>query len=60
MRHVAHGRPGQRELWIEVPVEAARGSYGRWMTRAELREFVAQLPTAFTPDVLPGATFAAW
>jgi hypothetical protein len=50
----------EHESWIEIVVEAQHGSYGRWMTRTELRTFVAALPSAFTPEVLPDSTFTAW
>lgn len=46
--------------WVEVPVVAEQGSYGRAGSAAEMTELFLQLPVLFVPAAFPGFQFVSW
>jgi hypothetical protein len=46
--------------WVELPVNAARASYGRCVTRAELEDLILGLPHVFDRDRIPGMDYRPW
>ncbi len=46
--------------WVELPVEAAKASYGTYMNLVELRAFVAKMPALFDSQVIPGMVYRPW
>ena len=52
--------PGGERYWVEVPLEAAKASYGRHMSLEELHAFVAQLPAVFDIAAIPGLVYRPW
>ena len=52
--------PDQERFWIELPIEAARASYGRHLPRAELEALLEQLPPVFDQEHIPGLSYKPW
>lgn len=52
--------PGDARFWVELPVEAAKASYGRHMSLAELIDFLKQLPQEFDRQAIPGLEYRPW
>jgi hypothetical protein len=52
--------PGQNRYYVEVPIDAAKASYGRYVSRAELEELVRSLPPRFDEQSIPGLTYRPW
>ncbi len=52
--------PKAARYWVELPVEAAKASYGKHMNLDELQEFVRQLPAVFTSRAIPGLVYRPW
>ncbi|WP_058554211.1 hypothetical protein [Thiohalocapsa sp. ML1] len=52
--------PAQKRYYVEVPIDAAKASYGRYVTRAELEELVRSLPQRFDEQSIPGLTYRPW
>jgi hypothetical protein len=52
--------PGGDLFWVEVPLDAAKASYGKHMNQEELRDFIAQLPASFDHQAIPGLTYRPW
>ncbi len=52
--------PAQARFYVEVPLDAAKASYGCYMTRDELNELILNLPTEFTETSIPGLTYKPW
>jgi hypothetical protein len=52
--------PQDRRYYVEVPIEAAKASYGRYVDRAELEELVRALPSTFDETTIPGLTYRPW
>ena len=52
--------PQQNRYYVEVPIDAAKASYGRYVTRAELEELVRTLPSRFSEQSIPGLTYRPW
>lgn len=46
--------------WVELPVDAARASYGRHMSRGELEDFMRQMPVVFDRKSIPGLEYRPW
>ena len=46
--------------WVELPLEAAKASWGTYMNLEELREFVARLPACFDTKLIPGLVYRPW
>jgi len=47
-------------FWIEIPQDAARASWGRYVTMDELVEMVESLPPVFDHEKLPGLEYKPW
>jgi hypothetical protein len=45
---------------VELPVDAAKASYGRYMGLDELREFILTLPEVFEREAIPGLEYRPW
>ncbi len=52
--------PGTERYWVEIPIDAAKASYGRHMTYAEMEDFVASLPQILDQDRIPGLSYRPW
>jgi hypothetical protein len=50
--------PGR--YWIELPVDAARASYGRQVGFSELSELIGSLPQVFDRADIPGLEYRPW
>jgi hypothetical protein len=46
--------------WVELPIEAARASYGRYMNLAELEGLVLGLPQVFDRSHIPDMEYRPW
>lgn len=51
--------PGGR-YYVEVPIDAAKASYGRYVDRSELEQLVRTLPARFSEKTIPGLTYRPW
>jgi hypothetical protein len=52
--------PDKQRYYVEVPIDAAKASYGRYVDRAELEELVRSLPETFNEQTIPGLTYRPW
>lgn len=52
--------PGEDRFWVELPIDEARASYGRFMSLAELGELVRALPQIFDRSAIPDLTYRPW
>ncbi|EIC19342.1 hypothetical protein Thi970DRAFT_04859 [Thiorhodovibrio frisius] len=52
--------PEQSRYYIEVPLEAAKASYGRYVDREELLELILHLPGQLDERSIPGLTYKPW
>ena len=52
--------PGQDRYWVELPLEAARASYGRYMNLAEVEELILGLPSVLERSRIPGMEYRPW
>lgn len=52
--------PGAERYWVELPMEAARASYGRYMVLAELEELILDLPRVLDRSEIPGMEYRPW
>jgi hypothetical protein len=52
--------PGGDRFWVELPLEAAKASYGRYMNLSELEDLIGSLPRVFDPDHIPGLHYRPW
>lgn len=52
--------PSERRYWVELPVDAAKASYGRYMVLDELRDFMLTLPEIFERETIPGLEYRPW
>ena len=50
--------PGR--YWIELPMDAARASYGRQVGFSELSELIGSLPQVFDRSQIPGLEYRPW
>ena len=50
--------PGR--YWIELPMDAARASYGRHVGFSELSELIGSLPQVFDRADIPGLEYRPW
>jgi len=46
--------------YVEVPIDAAKASYGRYVDRNELEELIRTLPPTFDERSIPGLTYRPW
>ena len=52
--------PGEDRFWVELPVEAAKASYGRHMVMGELDELLQHLPPVFDREHIPDMKYQPW
>jgi hypothetical protein len=52
--------PGRDRYWVELPLEAARASYGRHMQLAEVQELILGLPRVLDRSQIPGMEYRPW
>ncbi|WP_342662125.1 hypothetical protein [Thioflavicoccus mobilis] len=52
--------PERERYWVEIPLDAAKASYGRHMSLAELNDLLAALPRLFEQDQIPGLRYRPW
>jgi hypothetical protein len=52
--------PGSRRYWVELPIDAAKASYGRHMDFDELQQLIRALPSVFDRDAIPGLEYRPW
>jgi len=52
--------PGEDRFWVELPVDAARASYGRFMSLMELEELILTLPQVFDRNHITGLQYKPW
>jgi len=51
---------GAERFWVELPLDAARASYGRYVTLPELEELILNLPQVFDRGHFPGLEYKPW
>jgi hypothetical protein len=51
--------PGQDRCWVELPLEEAKASFGRYMVLAEVEGFILGLPRVLGRDRIPGMEYGA-
>jgi hypothetical protein len=47
-------------FWVEIPIDAAKASYGRHMSLDELNSLLQELPQVFDHDQIPGLKYRPW
>lgn len=52
--------PSGKRFWVELPVDAARASYGRYMSLTELEELILSLPRIFDRSQIPDLEYKPW
>lgn len=52
--------PTAGRYWVELPLDAAKASYGRHMGLEELQELLRQLPGVFDREAIPGLEYRPW
>ena len=52
--------PGSARFWVELPLDAAKASYGRHMDLTELQAFLDALPSVFDREAIPGLEYKPW
>jgi hypothetical protein len=52
--------PSEARYYVEVPIDAAKASYGRYVTRGELEDLILSLPATFDERSIPGLTYRPW
>lgn len=52
--------PTLGRFYIEVPIDAAKASYGRYVDRAELETLIRTLPAEFDETSIPGLSYRPW
>jgi hypothetical protein len=52
--------PGESRYWVELPLDAAKASYGRHMNMDELQDLLRQLPQVFDIRAIPGLEYRPW
>jgi len=52
--------PDNVRYYVEMPIDAAKASYGRYVDRAELEELVRTLPQNFDENTIPGLAYRPW
>lgn len=52
--------PREERFWVEIPIEAARASYGRYVSRSELETFVLSLPRVLDTESIPDLEYKPW
>ena len=52
--------PGDGRFWVELPLDAAKASYGRHMVLEEIQDLLRQLPAVFNREAIPGLEYRPW
>lgn len=52
--------PDQNRYYVEVPLDAAKASYGRYVDREELEALIHGLSAQFDERSIPGLTYRPW
>lgn len=52
--------PDQARYYVEVPLDAAKASYGRHVDRQELEALILDLPESFDEQSIPGLSYRPW
>lgn len=52
--------PGEDRFWVELPIEAAKASYGRHMGMDELEALFQRLPRTFDREHIPDMHYRPW
>lgn len=52
--------PQNHRYYVEVPLDAAKASYGRYVDRGELEALINDLPAAINERSIPGLTYRPW
>lgn len=52
--------PEPSRYYIEVPLDAAKASYGRYVNREELLELILNLPERLDEQSIPGLSYRPW
>ncbi|WP_462322880.1 hypothetical protein [Halochromatium sp.] len=52
--------PDQHRYYVEVPLDAAKASYGRYVNREELEALIHGLAPQFNERSIPGLTYRPW
>lgn len=52
--------PTAGRFWVELPLDAAKASYGRHMGLEEVQDLLRQLPSVFDREAIPGLEYRPW
>ena len=52
--------PGGDRFWVELPVDAAKASFGCYMERDAVRDLLDSLPEVFERESLPALQYKPW
>lgn len=52
--------PGGERFWVEIPLDAAKASYGCHLNREELGALIGSLPGVFDQASIPGLEYRPW
>lgn len=52
--------PVEDRYWVEIPLDAARASYGRYMGLNDLEELILGLPAVLDQSGIPGLEYRPW
>lgn len=52
--------PGGERCWVEMPIEAAKASFGRHMSMAEVGQLLRSLPQVIDRERIPGLCYKPW
>lgn len=52
--------PGEQRYWVELPIDAAKASYGLHMDFEQLRVLLMGLPAVFDREAIPGLVYRPW
>ncbi|MBK5937846.1 hypothetical protein CCR96_00815 [Halochromatium roseum] len=52
--------PDQNRYYVEVPLDAAKASYGRYVDREELEALIQGLTAQFDERSIPGLVYRPW
>jgi hypothetical protein len=52
--------PDRGLYWVELPMDAAKASYGRHMELEELKDLLARLPPLLDRRYIPGLEYRPW
>ena len=52
--------PSSRRYWVELPIDAAKASFGRHMNLDEVEHLMNALPVIFGQESIPGLKYKPW